>query len=221
MKKVITLIIAVLTIFNFVGHVSAHPVEVEVTYTADNITGSWFQNGGSPTSLPLGPNANEWWNADTQTLNLDINHNYQLIWQTKNSSSSSSGPGGFLAEITSPVPIEGSSLLSSANWEIFVQYGSLETPANFDLLAWSAATEWGQNNGSAFWRKVAGIHDDAQWIWGPDNFDMPKAPGPNDAVFIRAMVHPTPVPSAMLLLSTGLLGLEAIRRTRRKKKAQT
>ena len=110
-------------------------------------------------------------------------------------------------------------MLSSANWEVFVQYGSHSTPADFNILGWIAATEWGRNDGSAFWPIVDGIYDDAQWIWGPDNFNMANAPGPNDAVFIRAMVHPTPVPSTMLLLSTGLLGLGVIRRIRRKKKA--
>ena len=40
-------------------------VPVTITYTADNIVGAWWQNGGAPVSQALGSNASNWRIADT------------------------------------------------------------------------------------------------------------------------------------------------------------
>jgi len=217
--KIITIIAALLVI---IATMPAKAVNVQFYYTADNIVSAWYQIDGGTTTLSAGPNAGNWQIADSYTLDLEVCHTYQFIWQVKNLGTPAAGnPGGFLAEIKSPVPIQGSSLLSSASWEVYVQYGSHALP-DFNAVSWSNATQYAQNKGPSIWYSVkgspiAGISGDAWWIWGPKNFADAGAPGPNDSVFLKAIVHPIPEPGTLLLLGSGLLGVGIAACIRRKK----
>lgn len=211
----------VATLLFVIAIAPASAVNIQFYYTADNVISAWYKIDGGTTTLPAGANAGNWQIADSYTFDLEICHTYQFIWQVKNLGAPASGnPGGFLAEIKSPAPIQGSSLLSSASWEVYVQYGSHAQP-NFNTLSWSNATQWAQNKGPSIWYSVkgspiAGISGDAWWIWGPKNFADAGAPGPNDSVFLKAIVHPIPEPGTLLLIGTGLFGFGVISRIRRK-----
>jgi hypothetical protein len=209
MKRYIGLLAAaVAAVIFFAG--TAFAVPVTFTFTGDNIVSAWYQNGGSPGSLPLDPIASvDWKIADTQNVDLDICQEYQIIWQVVNDEypgDLDQWPGGFLGQMSSLVPIQGSSLLSSAEWDVYVQYDSHAVP-DFSTVSWVSATEYAPNDGSNVWSVVSGIDTNAQWIWGPDNWATANAPGPDDSVFIKANVHPTPEPGTILLLGSGLLGL--------------
>lgn len=125
MKKMLVFISAILFIGAIVATASAVPIQV--TYTADNIVNAWFQDGAAPVALTLGANASIWQNADTETLDLDVGHQYQIIWQAENEetlNNPNNWPGGFLAQIIGPelevswesTPVE--KILTSANWYV-------------------------------------------------------------------------------------------------------
>ena len=117
--------------------------------------------------------------------------------------------------MSSPTPLLGDSVLSSAQWEVAFVKGSVAVP-DWSTLEWSPATEYGANNDpNTIWYgaalgPIASIAGEGQWIWTALNFADPGAPGDRDSVFIRVAVEPTaPVlePSTLLLLGSGLAGL--------------
>jgi len=200
-------------------------VPVDFTYTADNeVRNVWYQSGSTTVAVPLGPGATDWGQTDSFTLNLMVNTPYHVIWQAANWSWEGA-PGGFLAEVSSPTPLLGDGLLSSAQWEVAFVQGSVAVP-DWATLAWSPATEYGANNDpstiwyGAAWGPIASIAGEAQWLWTALNFADPGAPGDGDSVFIRVAVEPTapvPEPSTLLITASGFAtwGAMAWRRHRR------
>lgn len=225
MKKNLIMIVFILLTIGLVETTSA--INIPITYTADNVIQGWFQNGGSPIPFSAGSNAGNWQIADTIYPDLDLGHSYQIIWHVVNSDPSGPGPGnpgGFLAEIKSPVPLlNSSSLLSSASWQVAVIRDDLNAPSDFNSLTWQNAKPYGANNSHMIWYNVnggpiAGISGAAQWIWWEANFGETGAPDQNDSVFIKAIVHPIPEPGTFLLFGTSLFGLLGIIQFRRKKR---
>jgi hypothetical protein len=230
MKRHVRFLVAIVAAtFILAGTVLAAPVTFN--YTADNIIGGWFQNGGSPVPLSLGPNDSTWWVSDTETIDLNIGETYQIIWQTHNDlpAPGPGNPGGFLAEISPSVPLQVNSLLSSATWEVAHVVDDLSTPTDFNSLTWVSATAYNTNNDpNGIWYQVgispkpsnspvAGISGNAQWIWTAANFGDSGAPDNNDSVFVKVTVQPVPEPGTILLLGFGLLGLVGYGIHRKKK----
>jgi len=186
---------------------------VKVTYTADDVVGAFYQNGGDWTYFSPGPNASNWRTADTAQLDLDPGV-YSLVFRVSNSGSAGpNNPAGFLAELCGDVASDTGSILSSDAWQYAVDSGG-DPPSDFNNLTWASVTVWSHNvdkNGdpSDIWYRVkggpvAGISDDAAWIWSEKNFTTDTDP----KLWIRVTMTVIPEPASLLIW--GLLGLVAV-----------
>jgi len=214
--------LVLVTSLSLVG--TAGALDFDITYTADNVVGAWFQNGADPVSLALGGNADNWRIADSATLDLDPGTSYQIVWEVENILTAGSGnPGAFMAQISPADLLADDSLaLSSAIWQVAIDYDKLSSGFNDPGLAWLSAEEYGANNdpSTIWWQNngngpVAGIDGDAEWIWGPDNFGESGAPDAGDRVFIRVQIETVSIPDASTLFLLGsacLVGFAGARR---------
>ena len=247
MKKA-SLAAILITLF-VIGMVASAPaVLIEVTATADNLVGAWYQNGATPVgiALPVSTTLNAWGTADTFSVDLVPCEIKQLIFHVINDDNdagyrlpSSSNPGGFLAEMNgqyldqsgSYMGTDLSSLLSDSTWEV-ARYDGPATSGSgnpypipvtdfaWSALTWVDATEVAPNDGSNIWTPVSGISAGANWIWTEQNFGDSGAPDVDDSVFFRVTMHPVPEPGTLFLLGTGLIGIAGYSglRSRRRKK---
>ena len=185
-------------------------IPVTVTYTADNVVNAWYQDGGSLDALGLGTNAGNWRDADSAILDLDPG-SYTLYWKVSNAGTpSGSNPVAFLASITAGFAIDYP--LSSSNWEIST--GDPGVSPDFSLLTWIAATEIVQNGtpGSIWWNNnsngpVAGIDNDAYWIW-TDDHNTSTAPS---TAYIRTTFNVADGGATLLLMGICLSGIAALK----------
>ena len=181
-------------------------VPVTINMTGDNLIGNggrcfdatcmdgtvWdVLNGGNPLL-----NDGEWPFSDSIVVDLGAGTHY-FAWSVTDSG----GPEGLLAEIL----WEGNANRSGAHWEVF----DLATGALIE-----SATELGANNAHPIWGTIAGISNDAQWIWD-SNGD-----GGANSVWIRTSItirgnNAVPEPGTLSLVAASLLGL-SIRRRRNK-----
>lgn len=214
MKKVLVFLCGITLLLSLSS--VAYAVPVSVTFTADNVVNAWIQNGGDPISWDLiaGPDNgyDDWRDADTLELDLEVFHEYQIIFEVVNTGLPSlDNPAGFLAEISSSTPIDTGSLLSSSAWYV-TEYSAGVT--DFDLLDWDPTYEVAANNdSSSIWYKVnklpdgtsapgpiADIDDTAYWIWTNYTEGIPD----EDHIFIKIDLTPVPEPATFLLLGAGL-----------------
>jgi len=213
MRRLLSVVVGSVLVLS-VAFTPAWAVFVNVTYTADNIVGTWFQNGGAPVTQTLGANSGNWKIADSAVLNLSP-ASYQLIFRVENLGTGSSGnPAGLLVEIQG-VGVSGD-LLTSTNWEYALVGGA--DPADFNTLTWAAATQYGNNGSPNIWTTnnngpIAGISTSAQWIWSSPNFTSSM----DQELYLRAGITAVPEPASMTLLALGLASAGAW--MRRKKKA--
>jgi len=193
---------------------AAVEVRVDVTYTADNVVGAFYQNGGDWTYFSPGPNRSNWQNADTAEVALEGGI-YSLVFRVNNAGGPGpSNPAGFLAELSG----DAGSILSSSAWQYAIDSGG-DPPSDFNNLNWASVTVWSHNqpktgDSSQIWYNVKGgpvegISNDAAWIWSGNNF----ADDTDQYLWVRIVFDPvtmTVIPEPASLLIWGLLGLVAV-----------
>jgi hypothetical protein len=216
-------------------------IQIQVTYTADNVIEAVVKDGGAPTWYSPGANASNWKSADTLTLALDYGHTYDLIFRVCNDTTvyradgwrfsstyppGNSNPAAFLAEIKGTVT--GPTLTSTA-WEYAIDTGVV--PGNFDTdLTWYSTTAWAwqgtssYNGGSNIWTSskggpISGISTSAQWIWGPHNgLDLGTYTAENYLWIRTSITTPIPEPATLIVWSllggASWLGMRVVRRGR-------
>lgn len=192
-----------LVLFVFLA-VNVNATPVTITYTADNVVNSWYeQTGNGRTYFDLGPNNGNWQQADSLVLDLNYGQTYTFIWELSNEGAFTNGnPAAFLAEIDF---IDLDSIVTSSEW--MVRIGG--NPA------WVSATEYGLNGGNNIWTNVNGgpiadIDQTAQWIWSDTNF----AEGELGHLLIKTTFTPVPEPATLFLLGSGILGFAGYRKKR-------
>jgi len=203
---------------------------IEVTYTADNVVGGFYRNGGDWGEFTLGSNAADWKKADTHTISDNLPGLHSLIFRVANlDGPSSTNPAGFLAQIKVGPVGDPDLFLSDASWQYALDTGG-DPPSDFDDLTWANTTVWSHNvpqsGDSTIWyannssKPITGIHNDAAWIWSENNFDSNTDQNLwIHVTFEASTLNPIPEPASVAIWSmiamAFVCGTSMVRRRRR------
>ena len=138
--------------------------------------------------------------ADSWSGDLPTGSEYTFYFRVESGAEpEGSGLIGFLADIIGP----NSSTVTSSTWRVATSMFSLYP---------NDAVEWAPNDGSFMSTQVTGIDALAQWI---SSAAAPGDGGPYDAMYVGVSIMDTPIPGALWLMGSGLVGLLGLRRLRR------
>jgi hypothetical protein len=211
-------------------------VQVQVTYTGDNVVSGFYKDGSAPQLVGDFQQVTNWRDPQTMTVDLGSNHVYQLIFRVYNNESEgqvfggAGNPAGFLAEVKGLVA--SGSLVTSSAWQYAIDPGQGVGNPTWADLNWSQAKAWpyldgnpdggdARNGGNNIWNNILGgaipdISTDAQWIWGDKNgteLGSHENPDAENWLFIRTTITTgvgaaVPEPATMVIWSLlGALGI--------------
>lgn len=205
---------------------TAHALSITGTLTADNHYGLYYgdesqvQFVGRNEVGPYGsgPGKYNWSDPETYTFEVEAgDYLYVAAW------SDDIVAQGWIGEFS----FGGSTkLTNTSDWEVLLTDEHLDDYApelsESDLFAMIGAGTWGSidyslDHGDGPWGSIAGLSDEADWVWGTPL--MAGAGYSGEFQIFRTQVEapvPTPEPATFLLLGSGLFGLSAFRRKRRK-----
>ena len=223
MRKILfACVLCVSVALSGVGVGNATPIDFSSSYTADNYVDSFTISSGGTTIASFGSKTTSWQSSATVSSVLDFKPGteYTATWTLRNvdytsgfsgsaypaSSMGSGNPMAFVGQLT----VGGATYTSSANglWKVDganpFQYG---TNGQQQLI-------WTTNNGN---NGVGGIPVSAYWIGSSK--DGSDANGLFTVTASFKTGSPTPVPGAVWLLGSGLLGVMGFKRTRKAEQA--
>ncbi|MEW6267134.1 MAG: VPLPA-CTERM sorting domain-containing protein [Thermodesulfobacteriota bacterium] len=226
-KVLLTALILGLALLPVPYSASASTVGVDISYTGDNVV-FWLMQQGDEQAvlLPDGPNAIDWRWADTAHFELQRGVSYTFYWWVLNAPDPNidapNNPSGFLGQVvfSSGQP----TLLSSDSWLV-----------SSDTQNWIPGQVYADNSGNwldeaarqAFQAANPGVTESIWWYWkdyttGSGQIDGisgqaawiglgPYVEG-NDFWVKLEFTVPVPIPGAIWLLGSGLIGLMGLRR---------
>lgn len=190
-------------------------VQVDVTFTGDNVARGFLQNGTDVQEFTLGSsNRFNWKKADTVSLNLLPSESYQIVFNVLNVGEPNSGnPAALLAQITGDML--GGPISTSSSWQIAAYDPNVQV-TDFNASTWSDAipamggTNYPQsfNGGHNIWKNnsgaaIAGISSSADWIW-----DGTTGSQTTSGLWLRTTIETVPEPGSILVWS--LIGLTVL-----------
>lgn len=223
MKKKLVGLAACLTLIGSAGMASA--LTVDATITADNHYALYYGNGDGSFVDYVGRNekgsagstgGNNWSKAETFNFNINLgDYIYVAGWSDNGTAQ------GWIGQFV----MEQSTLLTNTSaWEVFLTHKDLNTNSdapNEDVLGdviggvtnWNSVTNF-LDHGVSPWGNIAGISQDADWIWGSA---MQPGSGYGEYQLFRTRVgDPVPEPATMLLFGAGMAGLAGFSRKKKK-----
>ncbi len=211
--KVIYSFIALTLVLSCAGIASASSIGFSAVYTADNYVDSFTLTNGATSLYSSSKSTN--WQTSTSVSNilLDPGKEYTATWQVRNvplnnvtfgapatqaSNIAGGNPMAFLGQIT----IGDTTYTSSANriWQV-----NGNSPIQYNTN--SAGSIWYNVKGGT----IAGIYATAAWIGSSADGSDGDGLFTVTAKFNTAPAS-TPIPAAVWLLGTGLMGLAGIRK---------
>ena len=231
MRRFVALFAGLVVLLGGAGLAQA-TVDLQVTFTGDNVVAAFWRDGGTPSQIFGYANRKmtEWWVPETRTVSgLDYGHTYEIFFRVWNDGpyGSDGNPAAFLAEIksgaTGQVLTSGIPSPSVDRWQFAldpshdpITYPDEAPPTS----GWQDATEWAYqgtsslNGGNNIWRSapggpIAGISTSAHWIWGDKNgtqLGPPETPDPENWLWLKATIT-TPVPEPASLIVWSVLGI--------------